>query len=40
MMRLLGFRGREGGIGAEIVEVEGCRVGGEEERLGQLGVED
>ena len=40
MVRLLGFRGREGGVGAEIVEVEGCGIGGEEERLGGLGVED
>ena len=40
MVRLLGFRGREGGVCAEIVEIEGCGVGGEEERLGRLGVED
>ena len=40
MMRLLGFRGCEGGVGAKIVEIEGRGVSGEEERLGRLGVED
>ena len=40
MVRLLGLGGCEGGVGAEIVEVESGRVGGEEERLGRLGVED
>ena len=37
MVRLLGC---EGGVGAEVVEVEGGRVGGEEEGLGRLGVKD
>ena len=38
MVRLLGFRGCEGGVSAEVVEVESGGVGGEEERLGRLGV--
>lgn len=40
MVRLLGFGGCEGGVGAKVVEVEGGRVGGEEEALGRPGVED
>ena len=40
MVRLLGLGGGEGGVGAEVVEVEGGGVGGEEEGLGRLGVED
>ena len=39
MMLLLGLGRCERGIGAEIVEVEGGGVGGEEEGLGRLGVE-
>ncbi len=40
MVRLLGCGGREGGVGAEVVEVEGGGVGGEEQRLRRLGVQD
>ncbi len=40
MVRLLGRGGREGGVGAEVVEVEGGGVGGEEERLRRLGVQN
>lgn len=40
MVRLLGLGGCEGRVCAEIVEVESGRVGGEEERLRRLGVED
>lgn len=34
MVRLLGLGGCEGGIGAEVVKVEGGGVSGEEEGLG------
>ena len=39
-MRLLRLGGCEGRIGAQVVEVEGRGVGGEQEGLGRLGVED
>ena len=37
---MLGFGGCKGGVGAEVVEVEGGGVGGEKEGLGCLGVEE
>lgn len=40
MVRLLWVGGCEGGVGAEVVEVDGGGVRGEEEGLGRLGVED
>ena len=40
MEGLLGFRGCEGRVGAEVIEVERRRVGGEEQGLRRLGVED
>lgn len=40
MVRLLGFGGCEGGVGAEVVQVEGGRVGRDEEGLGRLGGKD
>lgn len=40
MVCLLGLGGCEGGVSAEIVEVESGGVGGEDERLGRLGVKD
>lgn len=40
MVCLLGLGGCEGGVSAEIVEVESRGVGGEDEPLGRLGVKD
>ena len=40
MVRLLGLRRCGGGVGAEVVEVEGGGVSGEYEGLGCLGVQD
>lgn len=40
MVRLLGLGGCKGGVGAEVVEVKGGGVRGEEEGLGCLGVKN
>ena len=40
MVRLLRLGRCKGGVGAEVVKVEGGGVGGEKEGLRRLGVED
>ncbi len=40
MVRLLRLGRRKGGVGAEVIEVEGGGVGSEKEGLRRLGMED